>query len=976
MGKMFTISTHVKRILILLFVALFAFTLTSCDSDKKPAGELDFNAIYASKGDLQVTVGDLYDEFRFNSTTYLEKVVNEVLYKNEIESVNADLASENSQYKERITNAILEDIYGTSEEDEIAKMKEDELEKSINKYVDSVKQEGYSITKEQINNKDFSSVYGKYILDVAKFAAAKNAYLEEIKGNNDTVTYYTKEDGKAVFASDAKISQDDVITYYDNNYKNQGDVDGILVRTVSSTEASNILKAFGLKTYNNYWYQIDLPEDLESDVYTSKAKYDEYYTSATIDPTSESGNSSINLAGAGYATVLKVFAEIYNYVYQGFRNRIVYDDALTIETFKASHEEMPSHLLYYNFIKEIIAKDAEYRNAHLTDGEFTAEAEEEYLGTIAESIKAYGEANNNYTILSNERLNKYNSSLATYVYETLATENKEDGTYTRYTSSAKSYGSYYFFFFKIAQAEDVKLYDEKDEDGKTVYEINNFELLDEIIAKVLDEKITSSYISEVYEKRASDVKLSIYDSVIELMFTQSDSTLNENYKKTRKSDKNNIASVTYNGNTTDFSVVDFYNYMDNLYGSRYAMQLLFNEFIKTTDKYKDLEAKYKDYEDSLKMMLYYFQNDYYTSYGYQSTMGKYNFLMAIYHSAVSDEIIRDNMMVSDAKSAYFRDYTHTFSTEEFTNKLVEYLNASYDEYYSMGATQINIYVDYDEDDEADEITTESAAYPLMQSLMNEVVKYVNTSTEAFSSAISSFISDYKATARFEDTNPTTNESKWAKYRSAGLYVSTSSVSASNETKLNSELQALIEKYYNDQTVVDSELGLTSNVLTSEAFLDENNYSKLLLSSASLKVDATFDDEDKFNELYKLIPTSFNDKLIEESFTLEDYNQKQACLKAITIYIHDYLLLGDVNSLPAEVVNYLDTYLLPLLTRYTSSASQYTIMNNVLSGITYNKRANGAQEVSDWIAYSQNTLDDYDSTKYPNWWVNLYNKGAK
>ena len=56
--------------------------------------------------------------------------------------------------------------------------------------------------------------------------------------------------------------------------------------------------------------------------------------------------------------------------------------------------------------------------------------------------------------MSKEKLDKYSTSLASYVYNDLKTEATEEGkSFTQYATEGKSFGSYYYLVFKIDQEE-------------------------------------------------------------------------------------------------------------------------------------------------------------------------------------------------------------------------------------------------------------------------------------------------------------------------------------------------------------------------------------------------------------------------------------------------------------------------------------------------------------------------------------------
>ena len=327
-----------------LIVCLIAITLTGCDcSNRRGTGSLDMNATYASAGDYSITVGDLYDSLSYNTTSYLENAVFEFLFEIEIKEVKDNT----SKYQEKLDDLVLEAIYGTSDEEEIADLTDSDVK--IQTYIDNMKLEGYVISKADIESKNFSVVYPKYYLEVAKYVAAYNQLAEEF-----TVTEGVIDFGEITDESHYTI--DDVIDYYEANYTNKGDVTAVLVRFLSSTEAANLLKAFGLKTYDGTWYQIPVNDEL-----TSKTKYNEYYDDYVVNPNNvDEGFVSVERTGNGINTILKIFVAIYNYIYGDIRGAIEYSGLESYETFLTTYTG-PSHLSYYNYVKEIIDNEGENR---------------------------------------------------------------------------------------------------------------------------------------------------------------------------------------------------------------------------------------------------------------------------------------------------------------------------------------------------------------------------------------------------------------------------------------------------------------------------------------------------------------------------------------------------------------------------------------------------------------------------------------
>lgn len=970
-NKVIISSKHIKRIFACLVLLLIGLVLSSCDSsNRKATGGIDTNATYATAGNYTVTVGEVYDELRYGAVSYLEKRVNEIILADEIEQLKKDLASDNSKFLEKMNDTVKEDIYETSDDEEIADMDEEHLNHHITEFIDKVKQEGYIISEEDIKAENFKAVYPMFYVDLAKFVLGYNKLAEEFGKNADGSINYGD-----LKAEDAKITEGNVIDYYKDNYQNRGEVTGILVRFLSSDEAKQVLKTFGIMASNSKWYQIELVDDADNNPTESKIKYEKYYDDFKID---QSGIGSIEVTGAGMSTILKIYAAVYNYIYS-YRDPIILDEELTLDTFKATYEG-PAHLMYYNYVKAIIDKDVAFKeNA-------TEEQLKEHYNSLVQKLVAYDETSEDeLTVLSYDRLGQYNTTLRTYVYETLATESKDGSAYTQYIASSTSNGSYYYLFFKASQEADVELYTEKTENDETTYTFTNDELKNEILAKVFEEKVSDTYVTEAYDERVKEADLSIYDSTIELLFMQGSSTLVTNYSKTRSSDKNNVAMVKYNKEKHYITAVELFNDLEPINGPTTAQSLLFDKFIKDQDFYKELEKNYDSYQNSVEMLLTYFANDYYSSSGYPSTLGKYKFLRLIYRSANMDEIIHDVLMLSDAKSMFFRDYTKFFTEEEFLNKLVAYAHESYTDFYQLTATKINVYADHNEDGKND--TIEGEISTLANELMEMILDYVKRSTSSYSSAISSFISEYNATDRFgEEDNPTANETKWAKYRQAGLYVTTESLSSINkDSEIDETTKEMIEELYADETVMDPDYGFISSFLTSKIYLadDNTNVSTLLVTGGTMRQSAKYEDEELIKKLYSTIPTIFLNKLVVTNLTKEDFANDEVNKNLVKAYLYDYYLNSSVESLPSSTLSALSTYVLPLIQRYASTASHLVITQNTLGEITFNYNAkctcgneefnNGysrSQYLNDYIEYQKVLLDDYKEV-YPTWWNTMY-----
>ena len=949
MSKKLIFPKRVKTILALVLTCLIAITLTGCDSsNRKSTGDLNLESTYASNANHTVTVGELYDELRYYASDYVIDQTFNFVYEAEINTVKENT----KKYEEKFKELILTEIYGTAEDDEIKEL--EDADKKIQQYIDSMYQKGYTLTKEQVEKKEFETIYPNYYLEVAKYVAAWNKLSEE---------FDVKEDGSIDFGEindESYFTTNDIVNWYKSNYTNQGYVDALLVRFINSTEANNLLKKFGIKTENGRWYQIKLDEEKCN----TKTGYDEYYDDYDVDKEALGGATPIEQLGKGKATALKIFAAMYNYVYP-YRDQIDFTD-VDLATIKSELGNSKKHLVYYTYIQRII--DADHNS------EVSAEAELEEMKNLLldydSSLK-----DNEYVHMSKERLDNYSTSLATYLYDTLKTKPEEDETtYTQYTTSAKAYGSYYFMLFKLDQEEDKKLYEEsEDEEGKTVYTFLDTEeakeLKETILNELFENKLDETYIHELEHERLEDVKLKIYDSAIESQFMYlSGSELAEHYEKTRKSNNNDIASVTYKDNTKNISVNDAYAYLEPLHGAQIASGLLFDKYIRGTKYYTDLEGDYDKYVETIEMMLYYFANDYYSSSGYPSTIGKYNFMKLYFKTSVVEDAVKNTLMLTDAKSAFISDFAaHGFANDTFYENLKTFANEDRKEYYSLTATTLKVYVDLDEDGKADENLNIEDATALLNAARNEIIN----SSESFANAVNTVVSQFSSSSRMNENteNPTTAEAKWASFREKGLILESTTIGeVTNTTTADEAISTRIETLYNEQPLdlVNVELGFTSAYLDDEVLQTENSVSLLLITAGALPYSAKYENEEN-EDLYKEISVVINDALQKLNVT---YTENEINLEQVKVYVAEYVMFGDVYSLPTTTTTALDTYLLPLITKYTSSASQMLIINNVIGTMTFAENNEARNEFyAKYIEINKNSADsyEYDTT----WWNTMY-----
>lgn len=989
MNKNTIFIKRLKRTLSAVTVIALMITLAGCTStaDKYPMSGIDANETYATNGSHKITNGALYTELRHGGLGYLNQQIELATFDDYVQKVDINDADQ----KELVAEYILTDIYGTFDEEEISDIKVDDKTLAVTKYVDVLFSEGIVATSSDLNGKyttteilnidSFDSLFNnKYTIKVAQYLYAVDRLNEKIEDHNDEAA---KDDDMDVYFNDKKIAD-----YYDNNYSFEGEVDAIIIRFFNQDEANNVLRKFGIKTYNGEWFLIQPPKDKDGNTdfskWTNESDYNKYYDEYTINQNAdESADATITAASGTEATTLKLFVAMYNYIYT-YRSTLTHGG--TDVNFDASS---PNFRKYYDYTTNLINSDNQ-----LADKKSEKD-------TVLNSLI---NQNNSFITFDKDKLDTYSSSLTTYVHNTLKADEQtdDDGNVVdsvQYTASARSYGSNYYLMYKLSDADQREFYtiEEDEETGEEYYDFKltdengdsndeNQEIYDEILAELFDAELTTSYIDTVVAERNEFVTVSIYDSVFEFYYSQA----NAGYSNTKKTSDSLVAKITFKDKANglewnyEVSVVDAFTYLEASNGPETAVALLFNEFIKDSTYYSDIEddkENYDTYKESINYTLTNFANDSYASYGYPASIGKYTFMQAYYRTAIIDEAIA-YLTLQDAKREFFIENTNTSA---FFTEMESFANTAYANYYSLTLTSIQVYVDMDEDGKADldwfskndssntELDPEfrlniTEKNDLVNELIEEIISYAKTSTANLETSLSDAVNEFNSSTRIvpsEDDDKLNGnvEKTWAKYRQHGLYISVSAIGEhNNTTELEPEVQQLVKELYENE---DGSLEIMQNNKFTTPYLitEEENFKKsedgstislLLVTSGNGKTEINFEDEDE--ELYVNVPIKIDDsyKLFDLSST-----KKEANLAQIEVYCREYFATGSSTSLPGEASAYLNAYLDPILTKYNSEVVQLMIMMNTLD-VTF-ADANCSARLDSFVSYAQRLSDNYVDT---------------
>ena len=1016
----------IRRIGLLVSFFVLIITLSGCSSAGKPTGKLDKDAIYASAGDYKVTKGDIWDELRWNASSILTDKITEVVMKDYVEKVTivmeksfAELTDDQKKlfdenltneaftelkasYEDRLEDYVIEDIYNFNFDainsyDKIENLNPYEAAKLVAKYCDEIFT-NYNISKIEIedeNHNKKSVLLKDCVTEAASNEEQHTKYYVTIAKELNTIYYQSlakellaysvlEDDIKEAYDNRDTSDEDDLgyfsktdyTTKFKSDFANQSDLNLVLIHFSTEKEFTSTLRSFGLKVYENRLVYIPRGDRTFTEYCTY---YDELTTSDLRD----------NHQVLHDLDIAQIYIQMYNYLYGGYRNYL-YDDSY-IDKF----EKVEDLITITDSIRE--------KSQLLTEGE-----QKEALNNIRDVLVQQSEQYDVDTIFTRKEIDKISTSLSTYLYETLSLPYPEDTTSDDvcYSTSTQTYNSSYWIAFKFGLVNEEKyadIYNKNIVDDDLYENIAKDEALKLEIEKLLKiDKITSTQIDNAVKERTEKVEISIYDEALEISYATSNSDYSKTYGKAPNS--NVLATLKYNKKTWNLNIVEdledenalsngVYNILERQSGINTAINLLSKQVVKNTKAYEETAKKIDEYKESLEYVLAAFSNNYYSTSGYPSTIGKYNFMMLYFHSADINQIVAENYRVNEAASKLLTNYN--------SNKLLEFFKSYsdniYNNYFTISGKRLVVYLDADDDSEKDDVETWTATQKdLAKDLIRKIYNEVASTTGSHNSALTSIVSEINGSARAKfENNPIAPENKWAEYRKAGLNVEMEEISADNSTtSLDFALKERLLKIHDPE----SEPAYSINETTPTEYLEDlqnpntqiletkDGFNLLLITSAEFKPSAEFKKEDDKLGMFEDISVYYNEEYHQIGTV---YNEGKALtLEQIRLYVLEYVSSSTSNLTPSVLSSAISSFLAPVITRYTANETQRDVILYLIETkagkLDFNENNDRYQEI---LNINHRSADDYISiyfeedsnlekdptntlTTYENWWTDL------
>jgi len=1065
-----------------------AITLTSCSGATNKYGSLDRNATYASIGDYKITNGELWDELQWNAIDVLNEQAKQIvlteqmnrlttvvktngdysklenkkiLHSSTEEISNEDFNELYDMYKKRLADYVVQDIFNLGYEREsywekIEDYDEIKLAKSKKTYLDEIytTYQKSTVADGDLKGKTFEEI----IEDVSEdnidglFAIAttlSELYYPEYAKELFTFDKLSDESDEA-FKDDTDDDDEkyglykttEYVSKFKEDYTNKYDVKFIQINFTSTNEFNDTLRAFGIYVNNGNLYYIY--DDKEDENY---AQYIEHYDEFTDSQSNLKTEGAEQISGK---VVLEIYIMLYNYMYGGYRDMLPsasgvalnFDDLNTLRLqtlallnqYKSSDEDA----LYASTIEKLI----EFDNALDEDDRLLTHKAEE--------------------------IDKISSSFKTYCYETLKLKdsNDYDSFDTRYSTTLQTAGDNSCIVYKFDDTLD-EITDEKaleyekfylDKNNTTIDYFDyitkeeNKELFNTILKALLWNNTSESIISNKTSEAADEVKVKVYTEATEIAYAKDHDKYSKSVGKAKN--KNILATLKYDGTTYNLNIkandddknsikvpgydkaFGVFDYLEGKNGPTTAIDLLSRKIVKSTKQYEEVKKDKTNtnlYTTYIQNVLSNFANDGYSSNGFPSTIGKYNFLMLYYHSANIKNIINDYYMVQLASAKLLTNYSNPALAEFLTT----YTSNAYDKYFSLEGKRLVIYMDADEDGEADE-TTEWVTKPvtnwvdyngntidtnkgyvarqLAYTIYNKLGAAANSSHSDKLTALVSEIND-SAKAEYND-NPSAAENIWARYKKLGLNVKLEDLSVTNSStdvdysikqrlydyaRGHNEDNTIKYQYYINNTtpteymevlteadITEATTDLNANPVDENIIISKDGINLLLITTGNSTSSAKWSKDDHEDTLLQNIVLKYN----EEYITIKDVFNEEDKLNSnqIQLYILDNAINSSSSMSPTSINDSLTNFLSPVYTRYTSAETQRIILlyfmknytkstANIYSVINYsNETYNGESGFfKKMILINQDIADGYSylnkdttgtSDLYDKWWEDL------
>ena len=923
-----------------IFVLIFAglLTLAACKGgEKTPYGSISEDP-YLTIGNITVTEKELYDQLRLQGASVLATMVDEKIFKAEIDAARALILAGDEGANKFLNETINNALHGSSDLEALEKLyteSQDRFVRNIEQFADSlylldnsidiaaVKASILGLPEKYENYASIPLLLERYILRVAQRVYARGLLAEEVLKEKDA-NY---------------ISDQNLVNYYTTSVQGRYDVDALVIRFINLNEANAALYKVSIKSDSKgLWYRVPDIRIADSN--------DPYYVDLN-DEAPQTGNGHIVsiLTELGILSKLgpnrdqrgllseEDYENYYKrYVISTTRTNALPDEALTAAEVKAEFVNI------YNILNPA-------NKVEIVGGAIVAQA-----GSSFSSRLTYDE------------VNKINASLRVHIYTTLTAETSiediEDLSSKKpFSSRIQTFGNYRYLVYKLddeSETEDGILVEETEGSTTKIFGTSPEALAakQDAFDKLFESKLSNNYIQSKVKARYDELTLDIYDKVVRTFYEQA-----YGYTGTTKTRSGNVlASIK----GEDIFVDEFFEKLEISYGINVSLDIVSNKVLLASTKYTIEKSKMDSFKKQFEDIISQFSADNFASSGFPASMGREKFLMLAFGSTTNTEAINQLYVYPELRNQYIEDIESHYGndTETIYHKLAELAELQYTQFKSINVSHLLVYFDGNGDGQPDNPATYLADLDAatQQEIKDGLVDLVELIYDRLGSyrghvaGLTAIANEFNNSGRIERGSVTPPfdyqiEQLWAKYRRLGFHLKYEAISSAITNTSNFITgQTTLDKVFYDRAMAientlslmpadDSKfpyLDLYGTVIT-ETALDEVmssfGWHLILATATGTKTSAIFSED-----------SDEDGKYVSQDGTLNVYNEDSETLTASQIEFYLKEQKSDLGVvLPTTVQTAVTNYLTPVLNRYKNTYMQRELIFQLVEDVTF---ANG------------------------------------
>jgi hypothetical protein len=391
-------------------------------------------------------------------------------------------------------------------------------------------------------------------------------------------------------------------------------------------------------------------------------------------------------------------------------------------------------------------------------------------------------ANNVYDDnMSELNANSNLTAYTNYIFGVLGLEDEDN----RYSYTVQEIADYSFVSFKVSE-EDVPAYEDL-----TAAEVTALK------EEMVEDLVTSNSINIAMDELYEGNELEVYDPILKLQYEFNEGTIFDN-----KGDDSLVATL----GDIEITADTLFNYMADSLGTYYSIEMVKAESLLLSDTYTEKYGESYDYLNSnddemvahreeLREMKSLFSGDQYAPYGFSSSQYTWEeFLILAFGSYSEADAIKDVFVIGALQPYLVKDLIAYQNAADF-------IQAQVDEYFSLDATHILLYLDQDFDFTPDEYND------YVDGLSGADLTEYNSLIVDFEDLLLNKVNNDEMTfdeivEEYQDSLIDDVDNDWAPFKEYGFFIMTEDLSAegsltnSNTGNYDEDFVAALDRIYN------------------------------------------------------------------------------------------------------------------------------------------------------------------------------------